>query len=81
MWLPFAFQCHQEWLMGQRGEVLQPKDRTQRIASINRAKMSIERNLNHSNLDAVRMDFLATTVSLQSIEDKLNSRIRSDESE
>ena len=71
----------EEWLMGQRGDVFRPKDRTQRIASINRAKMSIERNLNHSNLDAVRMDFLATTASLQSVEDKLNSRIRSDESE
>ena len=35
----------EEWLMGQRGDVLRPKDRTQRIASINRAKMSIERNL------------------------------------
>lgn len=71
----------EEWLMGQRGDVFRPKDRTQRIASINRAKMNIERNLNHSNLDAVRMDFLATTASLQSVEDKLNSRIRSDESE
>jgi len=71
----------EEWLMSQRGDVLRPKDRTQRIASINRAKMSIERNLNHSNLDAVRMDFLATTASLASVEDKLNSRIRSDESE
>jgi hypothetical protein len=71
----------EEWLMSQRGDILRPKDRIQRIASINRAKMSIERNLSHSNLDAVRMDFLATTASLTSVEDNLNSRIRSDESE
>jgi hypothetical protein len=71
----------EEWLMSQRGDILRPKDRIQRIASINRAKISIERNLNHSNLDAVRMDFLATTASLTSVEDNLNSRIRSDESE
>ena len=67
--------------MSQRGDILRPKDRVQRIASINRAKMSIERNLSHSNLDAVQMDFLTTTVSLASVEDKLDSRIRSDESE
>tara|TARA_B110000459_G_C16515071_1_gene449816 strand:+ start:87 stop:629 length:543 start_codon:yes stop_codon:yes gene_type:complete len=71
----------EEWLMSQRGDILRPKDRVQRIASINRAKMSIERNLSHSNLDAVQMDFLTTTVSLASVEDKLDSRIRSDESE
>ena len=71
----------EEWLMSQRGDVLRPKDRTQRIASINRTKMSIERNLNHSNLDAVRMDFLATTASLASVESKLNSRSGNDESE
>tara|TARA_B100001142_G_C14278317_1_gene633798 strand:- start:28 stop:570 length:543 start_codon:yes stop_codon:yes gene_type:complete len=71
----------EEWLMSQRGDVLRPKDRTQRIASINRTKMSIERNLNHSNLDAVQMDFLATTASLASVESKLNSRSGNDESE
>jgi hypothetical protein len=71
----------EEWLMSQRGDVLRPKDRTQRIASINRTKMSIERNLNHSNLDAVRMDFLATSASLSSVERNLDSRVRSDESE
>ena len=71
----------EEWLMSQRGDVLRPKDRTQRIASINRTKMSIERNLNHSNLDAVRMDFLATSASLSSVESNLDSRVRSDESE
>ena len=71
----------EEWLMSQRGDVLRPKDRTQRIASINRTKMSIERNLNHSNLDAVRMDFLATSASLGSVERNLNSRVRTDESE
>ncbi|MBT3441685.1 MAG: hypothetical protein P8R00_06490 [Candidatus Poseidoniaceae archaeon] len=71
----------EEWLMSQRGDVLRPKDRTQRIASINRTKMSIERNLNHSNLDAVRMDFLATSASLGSVERNLDSRVRSDESE
>lgn len=71
----------EEWLMSQRGEVLRPKDRTQRIASINRTKMSIERNLNHSNLDAVRMDFMATSASLTSVERNLDSRVRSDESE
>ena len=43
--------------------------------------MSIERNLNHSNLDAVRMDFLATSASLGSVERNLDSRVRSDESE
>ena len=67
--------------MSQRGDVLRPRDRTQRVASINRTKMSIERNLNHSNLDAVRMDFLATTTSLTSVESKLDSRIGNDESE
>ena len=71
----------EEWLMVQRGDMLRPKDRSQRIASINRTKMSIERNLNHSNLDAVRMDFLAATASLTSVEMNLNSKIRSDESE
>ena len=67
--------------MSQRGDVLRPRDRTQRVASINRTKMSIERNLNHSNLDAVRMDFLATTTSLASVESKLDSRMGNDESE
>ena len=71
----------EEWLMSQRGDVLRPRDRTQRVASINRTKMSIERNLNHSNLDAVQMDFLATTASLASVESKLNSRSGNDESE
>mgnify|MGYP001225827863 CR=1 FL=1 len=71
----------EEWLMSQRGDVLRPKDRTQRVASMNRTKMSIERNLNHSNLDAVRMDFISTTASLKSVESKLDSRLVSDESE
>ena len=71
----------EEWLMSQRGDVLRPRDKNQRVASLNRTKMSIERNLNHSNLDAVRMDFLATTVSLTSVESKLDSRTSNDESE
>lgn len=71
----------EEWLMSQRGDVLRPKSKSQRIATINRTRMSIERNLNHSNLKSVRMDLIATEQIMSNVEQRLESRVRSDESE
>lgn len=35
----------EDWLLGMRSDVNRPKDRTQRIAEINRMKTSVKRNL------------------------------------
>ena len=35
----------EDWLLGMRSDVNRPKDRTQRIAEINRMKISVQRNL------------------------------------
>ena len=35
----------EDWLLGMRSDVNRPKDRTQRIAEINRMKTSVQRNL------------------------------------
>ena len=72
----------EEWLMGQRGEVLRPKDRSQRIASIKRNKESIKRNLNSASLDSAKIEMQIVSHRLESAEKGLNPHeLTNDESE
>lgn len=71
----------EEWLMDQRGEALKPKDRSQRLSSINRSKLSIERNLNQARLTHAQSELEIAEERLQSAERGLNSSRRSIEEE
>ena len=72
----------EEWLMGQRGEVLRPKDKTQRIASIRRNKESIRRNLHSASLDSAKIEMQIVSHRLESAEKGLNPNVlTNDESE
>lgn len=71
----------EEWLMNQRGEALKPKDRNQRLSSINRSKLSIERNLNQARLTHAQSELELATERLNSAERGLNSSRRSIEEE
>ena len=68
--------------MGQRGEVLRPKDKSQRIASIKRNKESIKRNLNSASLDSAKIEMQIVSHRLESAEKGLNPHeLTNDESE
>lgn len=71
----------EEWLMQQRGEALKPKDRSQRLSSINRSKLSIERNLNQARLTHAQSELELVKERLVSAESGLNPRNRSSEEE
>jgi len=71
----------EEWLMQQRGEALKPKDRSQRLSSINRSKLSIERNLNQARLTHAQSELELVKERLLSAESGLNPRTRSSEEE
>jgi hypothetical protein len=71
----------EEWLMEQRGEALKPKDRSQRLSSINRSKLSIERNLNQARLTHAQSELAIAQDRLNSAEVGLNSKHRSTEEE
>ena len=72
----------EEWLMGQRGEVLRPKDKTQRIASIRRNKESIRSNLHSASLDSAKIEMQIVSHRLESAEKGLNPYVlTNDESE
>ena len=72
----------EEWLMAQRGEILRPKDRSQRIATIRRHKESIKRNLNSASLDSAKVELQIASHRMESAEKGLNPhRIKFDESE
>jgi len=72
----------EEWLMSQRGDILRPKDRTQRIAAINRKKESIKRNLSSASLDSAVIEIQIASHRLESAEKGLNPhKIAFDESE
>tara|TARA_B110000483_G_C17681313_1_gene345706 strand:- start:141 stop:344 length:204 start_codon:yes stop_codon:yes gene_type:complete len=67
--------------MQQRGEALKPKDRNQRLSSINRSKLSIERNLNQARLTHAQSELELVKERLVSAESGLNPRNRSSEEE
>ena len=71
----------EEWLLDQRGEALKPKDRSQRLSSINRSKLSIERNLNQARLTHAKSELAITTDRLESAERGLDSKHRTREEE
>ena len=72
----------EEWLMGQRGEVLRPKDKTQRIASIRRNKESIRRNLHSASLDSAKIEMQIVSHRLESAVKGVNPHVlTNDESE
>ena len=71
----------EEWLMNQRGEALKPKDRNQRLSSINRSKLSIERNLNQARLTHAKSELELTKDRLVSAERGLDSERTSSEEE
>jgi hypothetical protein len=71
----------EEWLMNQRGDALKPKDRSQRLSSINRSKLSIERNLNQARLSHAKSELAITAERLESAERGLDSRTRQVEEE
>tara|TARA_B100001142_G_scaffold246688_1_gene246332 strand:+ start:1590 stop:2135 length:546 start_codon:yes stop_codon:yes gene_type:complete len=72
----------EEWLMSQRGEVMRPKDKTQRIAAIKRNKESIKRNLNSASLDSAIIEIQIVSHRLESAETGLNPhKLIADESE
>ena len=71
----------EQWLIDQRGEALKPKDRSQRLSSINRSKLSIERNLNQARLTHAKSELELTHERLTSAERGLNSSRRSIEEE
>ncbi|MDG1553033.1 MAG: hypothetical protein P8Q87_05830 [Candidatus Poseidonia sp.] len=62
----------EDWLLGMRSDVNRPKDRTQRLAEINRMKTSVQRNLETAAVDHVskeineldaRIDRIGTTLA------------------
>ena len=71
----------EEWLMEQRGEALKPKDRSQRLSSINRSKLSIERNLNQARLTQAKSELDMAKDRLESAERGLDSKRNSSEEE
>jgi len=71
----------EEWLMNQRGEALKPKDRSQRLSSINRSKLSIERNLNQARLTHAQSELELAKDRLVSAERGLDSKRTSSEEE
>ena len=71
----------EEWLMNQRGEALKPKDRNQRLSSINRSKLSIERNLNQARLTHAKSELELAKDRLVSAERGLDSKRASSEEE
>ena len=72
----------EEWLMSQRGELLRPRDKNQRVAAIRRNKESIKINLNSSSLDSAIIEVQIVSHRLESAETGLNPhKIIADESE
>jgi len=71
----------EEWLMNQRGEALKPKDRSQRLSSITRSKLSIERNLNQARLTHAQSELSLAKDRLVSAERGLDSKRTSSEEE
>jgi hypothetical protein len=72
----------EQWLISQRGEVLRPKDKNQRIAAIRRKKESIKRNLTSASLDSAIIETQIVSHRLESAENGLNPHENSiDESE
>ena len=72
----------EEWLMSQRGELLRPRDKNQRVAAIRRNKESIKRNLNSAYLDSAIIEVQIVSNRLESAETGLNPhKIIADESE
>ena len=68
--------------MAQRGEILRPKDRSQRVASIRRNKESIKRNLNSASLDSAKIEIQIASHRLETAEKGLNPHeLSNDESE
>jgi hypothetical protein len=67
--------------MEQRGEALKPKDRSQRLSSINRSKLSIERNLNQARLTQAKSELDMAKDRLESAERGLDSKRNSSEEE
>ena len=68
--------------MAQRGEILRPKDRSQRIATIRRYKESIKRNLNSASLDSAKVELQVASHRMESAEKGLNPhQLKFDESE
>ena len=67
--------------MEQRGEALKPKDRSQRLSSINRSKLSIERNLNQARLTQAKSELDMANDRLESAERGLDSKRKSSEEE
>lgn len=67
----------EEWLMAQRGESTRPKDASQRIASIKRSKMAIERNLRSASFDAAKTELALAQMKLNSAESNLDTSSKS----
>jgi hypothetical protein len=68
--------------MSQRGELLRPRDKNQRVAAIRRNKESIKRNLNSASLDSAIIEVQIVSHRLESAETGLNPhKIIADESE
>tara|TARA_B110000444_G_scaffold261439_1_gene313587 strand:- start:62987 stop:63490 length:504 start_codon:yes stop_codon:yes gene_type:complete len=61
----------EDWLLGMRSDVNRPKDRTQRIAEINRMKTSVQRNLETAAVEHVGKEISELDTRIDRIGDNL----------
>ena len=61
----------EEWLMTMRSESIRPKDRNQRIVTVERLRASVERNLKAASLENARAELEEVKMKLQMAEDRL----------
>lgn len=61
----------EEWLMTMRSESTRPKDRNQRLATVERLRSSVERNLKAASLENAQNELTEIKAKLQNAEDYL----------
>jgi hypothetical protein len=61
----------EEWLMTMRSESTRPKDRNQRLATVERLRSSVERNLKAASLENAQNELAEIKAKLQNAEDYL----------
>ncbi|MEK9731402.1 MAG: hypothetical protein VW230_06555 [Candidatus Poseidoniales archaeon] len=61
----------EEWLMTMRSESTRPKDRSQRLATVERLRSSVERNLKAASLENAQNELEDIKIKLQNAENRL----------